>query len=145
MLAARSEVFHDMFMETPLLDAWKIEIDEEGAKVAAENMMKYIYTGTIGDVPPDTVSGHLNLTSTFKLEPMGELVQKKLIDSLDPTNCIKYLITAFSDPLLLGLREKAIKTIVDNLSDLVSLEEWEDLNKSHPNLTTEILRTYFMR
>ena len=145
MLAARSEVFHDMFMETPLLDAWKIEIDEEGAKVAEENMMKYIYTGTIGDVPPDTVSGHLNLTSTFKLEPMGELVQKKLIDSLDPTNCIKYLITASTDPLLLGLREKAIKTIVDNLSHLVSLEEWEDLNKSHPSLTTEISRTYFMR
>ena len=110
-----------MFMETPLLDAWKIEIDEEGAKVAAENMMKYIYTGTIGDVPPDTVSGHLNLTSTFKLEPMGELVQKKLVDSMDSSNCIKYLITASTDPLLLGLREKAIKTIVDNLSDLVSL------------------------
>ena len=53
MLAARSEVFHDMFLETPLLDAWKIEIEEEGAKVAAaENMIKYIYTGTISDVPP---------------------------------------------------------------------------------------------
>ena len=146
MLAARSEVFHDWFLETPLLYSWKIEIDEEGAKVAAaENMIKYIYTGTISDVPPETISAHLYLASTFKLEPMGELIQKKLIDSLDPTNSIKYLITAFSDPLLLGLREKAIKTIVDNLSDLVSLEEWEDLNKSHPSLATEILRTYFMR
>ena len=90
MLAARSEVFHDMFLETPLLDAWKIEIEEEGAKVAAENTMKYIYTGTIGDVPPETVSAHLYLASTFKLEPMGELIQKKLIDSLDPTNCIPH-------------------------------------------------------
>ena len=75
---------------------------------------------------------------------MGELVQKKLVDSIDSSNCIKHLIKSLSDPLLLGLKKRAIKTIVDNLSDLVSLEEWEDLNKSHPSLATEILRTYFM-
>ena len=33
---------------------------------------------------------------------------------------------------------------MDNLGDLVSLEEWEEFNKSHPSLATEILRTYFM-
>ena len=102
-------------------------------------------TGTIGDVTIYSVSDHLNLASMMKLELMGKLVQKKLIDSLDPSNCIKYLIVAFSDPLLLWLKEKTIKTIVDNLSDLVTLEEWENLTKSQPSLTTEILRTYFMR
>ena len=87
----------------------------------------------------------MDLASTFKLETMGKLVQKKLIDSLDPSNCFKYLIVALSDPLLLGLKEKAIQSIVDNLSHLVTLEEWEDLTKSQPSLTTEILKTYFMR
>ena len=143
MLAARSRVFHDMFMASPDMDHWKIDIVLE--EVTAHNMIKYIYTGTIGDVPIDTVSDHLNLASTYKLELMGQLVQKKLIDSLESSNCIQYLIMALSDPLLLGLKEKAIKTIVDNLSDLVTLEEWEDLTKSQPSLTTEILRIYFMR
>ena len=92
-----------------------------------------------------SLNDHLSLAGTYKLEPMAELVQKKLMDSLDPSNCIKYLVTALSDPRLLGLKEKAIKTIVDNLSDLVSLDEWENLTKSQPSLTTEILRTYFMR
>ena len=102
-------------------------------------------TGTIGDVTIYSVSDHLNLASMMKLELMGKLVQKKLIDSLDPSNCIQYLIMAHSHPLLLGLREKAIKIIVDNLSNLVTLEEWEDLTESQPSLTTEILRTNFMR
>ena len=144
ILAARSEIFHGMFMESPCLKGWKITINDL-KEVTAQNMMKYIYTGTIGDVPTDTVSHHLYLANFFKLKPMGQLVQKKLIDSLDPSNCIQYLIIAHSHPLLLGLREKAIKIIVDNLSDLVTLEEWEDLTKSQPSLTTEILRTNFMR
>ena len=144
ILAARSEIFHGMFMESPFLKGWKIQINDL-KEVTAQNMMKYIYTGTIGDVPTDTVSHHLYLANFFKLKPMGQLVQKKLIDSLDSSNCIQYLIMALSDPLLLVLKEKAIKTIVDNLSDLVTLEEWENLTKSQPSLTTEILRTYFMR
>ena len=108
-------------------------------------MIKYIYTGTIDDVPIDTVRDHLRLVTMFKLEPMGQLFQKRIIDSLDISNCIKYLNMALSNPFLLQLKEKAIKTIVDNLRSLVSLEEWEDLVRSQPSLTTEILRIYFMR
>ncbi len=148
MLAARSKVFYDMLMEDPLMTYFKIEvIDFKMNKAVPHNMLKFIYTGTIDDVPLDSVSDHLRLAATYKLESMSELVQKKLIDSLklNPLNSVKYLVTAISDPLLLGLKEKAIIAIVDNLSDLVNLEEWEDLTKSQPSLTTEILRTYFMR
>ena len=80
-------------------------------------------TGTIGDVTIYSVSDHLNLASMMKLELMGKLVQKKLIDSLDPSNCIKYLFVALSDPLLLRLKEQERNTIMNNLSDLVTLEE----------------------
>ena len=150
ILAARSKVFYDMFTADPLMQEFKVEADfsdyyNPDYKKAAQNMLKFMYTGTIDSVPLNSASDHLRIATTYKLEPMGELVQKKLVDSLDSSNCIKYLITSLSDPLLLGLKEKAIKTIVDNLSDLVSLEEWEDLTKSQPSLTTEILRTYFMR
>ena len=110
--------------------------------------LKFIYVGTIDNVPLVSVSDLLcllSLAATYKLELMRELVQKKLIDSLSPSNCIKYLSVALSYPLLLELKEKAIKTIVDNLSDLVGLEEWDELTKSDPSLNTEILRIYFMR
>ena len=150
ILAARSKmfVFYDMFTANPLMQEFKMEANpyyELGIKKVAQNVLKFMYTGTIDDVPLDSANDHLRIATTYKLEPMEELVQKKLMDSLDSSNCIKYLITSLSDPLLLGLKEKAIKTIVDNLSDLVSLEEWEDLTRSQPSLTTEILRTYFMR
>ena len=144
MLAARSEVFHSLFMESPLLPEWKMESDEMTVE-ATQNMIKYIYTGTIDDVAMDSVSAHLSLVTMFKLEPMGQLVQRRIIESLDSSNCIKYLNMALSNPFLLQLKEKAIRTIVDNLSSLVSLGEWEDLVRSQPSLTTEILRIYFMR
>ena len=146
MLAARSDVFNSIFMESPLKENWKIELDGF-AEVPAKNMIKYIYTGTIDDVPIDTVSAHLSLVTMFKLEQMGQLVQRRIIDSLelDISNCIKYLNMGLSNPFLLQLKEKAIRTIVDNLSTLVSLDEWEDLVQSQPSLTTEILRIYFMR
>ena len=142
MLAARSEVFHSIFMETPLKQDWKIENSSE---VAVKNMMKYIYTGTIDDVPIDKVPDHLRLVTMIKLEPMGQLVQRRIIDVMNDSNCIKCLNISLSNPFLLQLKGKAIRTIVDNLSSLVSLEEWEDLVRSQPSLTTEILRIYFMR
>ena len=116
------------------MEEFKVEADHlnpELIKKVAQNILKFIYTGTIDDVPLDSVSDLLRLAATYKLEPMSELVQKKLIDSLklNPLNSVKYLVTAISDPLLLGLKEKAIQTIVDNLGDLISLEEWEDLTK----------------
>jgi len=144
MLASRSKVFHDMFMANPTMTMSEFKL-EPVSEAARHNMLKFIYTGTIDEVPPYSVSHHLSLAATYKLEPMAELVQKKLTDSLDSSNCIEFLVMTLTDPLLLGLKEKAIKTIVDNLSNLVSLEEWEDLTKSEPSLTTEILRTYFMR
>ena len=91
----------------------------------------------------DSVSDLLRLASTYKLEPMVELVQKKLMDSLDPTNCIKILMVALSDPLLLRLKNSSIQTIVDNLSDIVAGSEWEELTKSQPVVSTEILRDAF--
>ena len=142
MLAARSKVFHDMLVADPKMTKFKIQVISSD-KAVANNVLKFIYTGTIDDVPLDSATDHLNLAATYKLEPMGELVLKKLVDSLDSSNCIKYLITSLSDPLFLGLKEKAIQTIVDNLGDLISLEEWEDLTKSQLSLTNEILRTYF--
>ena len=93
----------------------------------------------------DSVSDLLRLASTYKLELMVELVQKKLMDLLDLSNCIKILMVALSDPLVLRLKMGSIQTIVDNLSDLVAGNEWESLAKSQPSLTTEILRIYFMR
>ena len=71
-------------------------------EATAQNMIKYIYTGSINDVKIDTVSDHLNLASTLKLKQRGQLVQKRLINSLDPSNCIKYLFVALSDPLFSG-------------------------------------------
>ena len=79
--------------------------------------------GSIDDVNIDTVSDHLNLASSFKLNPRGQLDQKKLVNLLDPSNCIKYLFVALSDPLLLRLKEQERNTIMNNLSDLVTLEE----------------------
>ena len=65
-------------------------MEMNGLKEAtAQNMIKYIYTGSINDVKIDTVSDHLNLASTLKLKQRGQLVQKRLINSLDPSNCIK--------------------------------------------------------
>jgi len=106
MLASRSKVFQDMFMANPTMSEFKLEPLTRVSKAAPHNMLMFIYTGMIDDVPLEAVSDHLWLAATCKLEPMAELVQKKLIDSLDPSNCIKYLITALSDPLLLGLKEK---------------------------------------
>ena len=144
MLAARSEVFHSLFMRNPQMDYWKIDSDGmTEVEVTAKNMVKYIYTGTIDDVPIDTVSDHLRLVAEFKLEPMGQLVQRRVIETLDTFNCIKYLNVAISNRSLLQLKEKAIKTIVDNLGSLVSLDSWEELLRSQPSLTAEILRNHF--
>ena len=168
MLAARSEVFHFLMVPfpygNPQASEWKICLDGL-CEVSAKNTIKYIYTGTIDDVPIDTFSAHLKLVFEFKLYGLAELVQRRIIDSLDASNCIKYLNMALSNlfpandvavvafvingktfpfsSFLLQLKEKAIRTIVDNLSTLVSLHEWKDLLRSQPSLTAEILIKYF--
>mgnify|MGYP001410787047 CR=1 FL=1 len=76
-------------------------------------MIKFIYTGTIDDVPLDTVRGHLHLVTTYKLEMMGPLVQKRLSDSLSAANCVKILLLSLAEPILLELKEMAIQTIIN--------------------------------
>ena len=175
MLAARSEVFRDMFMANPKLDHFKTGYMEVETEEAAKNMVRFIYTGTIDDVPIDSVSDHFKLAATFKLEMIGQLLQKKLCDSLNDSNCVKLLGVAISHPQLQELREKATNTVVNNLSvsNCVKLLIVAD---SHPRLqelrekaintvvknlsfltgtdkwaelsktlTDEIIRTYFIR
>ena len=133
------------------MNKYKIELDYTDweaianyKEVTAHNMIKFIYTGTIDDVPLDTVRDHLHLATTYKLEMMGPLVQKRLSDSLSAANCVKLLLLSLAEPILLELKEMAIQTIINNLSTVTSLEEWENLVRDHPDLTTRILTTYFM-
>ena len=152
MLAARSKVFRDMLTansilsgefqyQDPKLDSFEIDYHH---KAAVHNMIKFIYTGTIDDVPIDTVSDHLRLATTFMLEPMRQLVEKTLIDDISTSNALKLLNLALKEPLLLGLKEKVFDTIVNNLSTVTSLEEWEKFSSDHPCMTEKILCTYFM-
>ena len=163
LLVARSKVFRDMFMANEIyqkeyygnskIQQYKIELDftnwdreaiHNNAEVTAHNMIKFIYTGTIDDVPLDTVRNHLHLVTTYKLDMMGPLVQKRLSDSLSASNCVQLLLLSLSDPILLELKEMAIQTIVNNLSTVTSFEEWENLVRDHPEITKRILTTYFM-
>ena len=146
MLAARSKVFRDMLFgefnhQDPKLDSFEIDYHH---KAAVHNMIEFIYTGTIDDVPIDTVSDHLRLAKTFKLEPMEQLVERKLTDEISTSNALKLLNLALKEPLLPGLKEKVFDTIVNNLSTVTSLEEWENFSSDQPCMTEKILCTYFM-
>ena len=143
MLAARSQVFHDMFKADPKLDSYEMG---HHFTTAVKNMISFIYSGILktSDIPIETVPDHLRLATTYNLEPMRQLVEQKLIDCISASNAIKLLNLALDEPSLIHLKERALDCVVNNLSTVTRLEEWENFTSDQPDMTKKILCTYFM-
>ncbi|XP_037821033.1 speckle-type POZ protein B-like [Lucilia sericata] len=135
ILAARSEVFAAMFeheMQENKLN--RVEITDIDPEVIQE-MLLFIYTGVVTKLYK--MAKFLFVAADkYALEGLKEMCEKKLCEQLSIEIAAETLILA--DRLsAFELKEKAIKFINDNSSEVVKTEDWKNMQETHPYLIVE--------
>jgi len=141
VLSARSAVFKNMLAHNTLETKTSI-IDIKGITAeATEDMLKFIYTGTL---PEDPISQNIDLlhaADMYQIEALKEACVKSLVDSLDVSSCISTLIMVDRFiPHYDRVKEEVIKFIKCKAVELVDMEDWDKLMLNFPALEKEVVK-----
>ncbi|XP_055353468.1 BTB/POZ domain-containing protein 1-like [Paramacrobiotus metropolitanus] len=105
ILSMSSDVFHTMFNGS-LTERVGAAIDiPDIPPNAFDNMLCYIYTGSVDDLKPENVLQTLYCADKYDLPWLAELSTDFVLDQLKPDNCLMYLANALRwtpdcDPVL---------------------------------------------
>ena len=108
---------------------------------AVEDMLKFIYTGTL---PEDAKSENIDLLHAADMYELGALKEACvtiLVESLDVSTCISTLIMVDRYiPHVVSVREEVIRFIKCKAEELVDFEDWDKLMDTFPALRKELVK-----
>jgi len=143
ILSARSEVFKNTLAHNTLESQSNTIVMQETPAQAVEDMLMYLYSGDVPDKPERFSIDLLHLAEMHQLLPLKEACVKNLMEGLTVSSCISTLILVDRYmPHDGDFREKVIVFIVCKAEEVVELEEWNQLVRSHPVLVTELTRAF---
>lgn len=143
ILAARSPMLRAMFsLDMREKNASEIEISDVEPDTLAQ-MVEFIYTGSVADVDDraDELLAAADKYGLTRLRCMCEcsLERNFSTDTIAHTLVLSHLHSAK------GLKDRAIDYIVANVSQVRQTEGWGELEKSYPQLITEVFHALVTR
>jgi len=141
VLSARSEVFKNMLSSHTLENKTNIIELKEVTAEATEDMLKFIYTGTLAKVPKSQNIDLLHAADMYQIAALKEVCVKILVDSLNVSSCISTLIMVDRYiPHVVSVREEVIKFMKCKAEELVDMEDWDKLVANFPALEKEVVK-----
>ena len=140
VLACRSPVFASMF-EHNMTESQSgvVEISDIDAETLAR-FLDYVYVGKLENLKVRPMCELLIAADKYAIDVMKSKIEELLVERLDRYNVLDMLLVA-ADHGALMLKERAIMFAVDNGKMVIKSPKFEHLEKSHPYLAIEILKS----
>jgi len=141
VLTARSDVFKKMLAGQTLENETNTVDLKEVTAEATEDMLKFIYTGTLAkDIKSENID-LLHAADMYQIEALKEACVKILVNSLNVSTCISTLIMVDRYiPHVDSVREEVIRFIKCKAEELVDMEDWDKLMVNFPALEKEVVK-----
>ncbi|CAL1292743.1 unnamed protein product [Larinioides sclopetarius] len=143
VLGARSQVFKSIFTNDVRKKNKCIVIDDLDADTVRQ-MLKYIYMDTVEDLDYKSTTSLYLAATKFKLVSLRHMCSNFLKRYILLNNCCDILLLAHKheDEDL----KNAVQEYIAKYDEMVFFsDEWKNLEKNHPQLTTEVFRTAYMK
>lgn len=132
ILAARSDVFKQMFSHTDFAEMQNREIKIQDADVETlEALIQFLYTDRLGP-EVKTTEGLLTLADKYNIQTLRLKCENHLMNNIRVNNALRYFRLA-SDSNSSNLKKRVLEMIKGNLKTILKSREWLDM-KEDPNV-----------
>ncbi len=136
LLAARSPVFRAMF-QANTKEGQSGHVDVVGVDHDVfQRMLAFIYTGRAGDIGA-VAADLLAAADRYQLDQLKEICEVELVRQLSATNAAQSLMLADIYSLA-QLKQRTIRFINLNVSDVCATADWKEMTAFHPHLVAEV-------
>ena len=138
VLAERSSVFNAMFtVDMEESRSRKVDIKEHNPDTV-DKMLAYIYTGKVEEMGgnADTLLAAANM---YDLPGLKKMCEKALIKAMNVSNALDILLLADLNQAD-GVRELALKFIVENGKEIVSQDGWVKKLERYPQILSDMFK-----